>query len=305
MASNRRSRAKGPLDEKKPSRKVADLAAPPVESAAAPEPEPAVAPAVAAPSQGNAWAALLKTSPWSSGQAENKPDEPRDIPKLAALGPPETAPVGDLLAQWSPQIWRIPAQVHDDGDAAEIEYRPEPLADMGAEHAPSQEAASEIPSPAESEAVYDNSMTGTEGDTKMISVETEAEIALESDVLAAPVVVEPLPESEIDVPLSEASMADDHRTMIPDPVVVVAESTGIPDPVEEASVAATAVSSVKEVPVEDLFSGIFNVANAALRNAISLSTEVANDPKAVGSKIAARSQSLLASIKERCGIRRI
>ena len=304
MASSRRSRAKGPLDEKKPSRKVADLAVPPpVESA--PAPEPAVAPAVAAPSQGNAWAALLKTSPWSSGQAENKPDEPRDIPKLAALGPPETAPVGDLLAQWSPQIWRIPAQVHDDGDAAEIEHLPEPLAaHMGTEHAPSQEATSEIPPPDESEAVCDNSMTGTEGDTKRTSVETEAEIALESEVLVAPVVAEPLPEAEIDVPLSEASMADDHLTMIPDPVVVVDEPIGIPNPVDEASVAAPAVSSVKEVPVEDLFSGIFNVANTALRSAISLSTEVANDPKGVGGKIAARSQSLLASIKERCGIRR-
>jgi hypothetical protein len=301
MASNRRSRAKGALDEKKSSWKVADLAAPPVESA--PAPELAVAPAVAAPNQGNAWAALLKTSPWSSNQAENKPDEPQDIPKLAALGPPETAPVGDLLAQWSPQIWRLPAQVHDDGDAAEIEQRPEPFVNMDTEHAPSQGAVSEIP--AEPEAVHDNSMTGTEGDTQMISVETEAEIALESEVLVAPVVAEPLPESETDVPLSEASMADDHLTMIPDPDVVVDEPIGIPNPVEEASVAASAVSSVKEVPVEDLFSGIFNVANAALRNAISLSTEVANDPKAVGGKIAARSQSLLASFKERCGIRRI
>lgn len=301
MASNRRSRAKGPLDEKKPSWEVADLAALPVESA--PAPEPAVAPAVAAPTQGNAWAALLKTSPWSSNQAENKPDESRDISKLAALGPTETAPVGDLLAQRSPQIWRLPAQVHDDGDAAEIQHRPEPFVNMDTEYAPSQGAVSEIP--AESEAVHDNSMTGTEGDTQMISVETEAEIALESEVLVTPVVAEPLPESETDVPLSEASMADDHLTMIPDPDVVVDEPIGIPNPVEEASVAAPAVSSVKEVPVEDLFSGIFNVANSALRNAISLSTEVANDSKAVGGKIAARSQSLLVSIKERCGIRRI
>jgi resuscitation-promoting factor RpfA len=248
--------------------------------------------------------ALLKASPWSSDQAENKPDEPRDIPKLAALGPPETAPVGDLLAQWSPQIWRIPVGVHDDGDAVEAEHEPEPVAELGPELAPSLEAVPEIPIEAEPEPLPVDSMTDTDGDTKMTSVETEAEIALESEVLAAPVVVEPLPESEIDVPLSEASMADDHLTMIPDPVVVVDEPIGIPNPVDEASVAAPAVSSVKEVPVEDLFSGIFNVANAALRNAISLSTEVANDPKAVGGKIAARSQSLLASIKERCGIRR-
>ena len=307
MASNRRSRAKAPLDEKKPSRKVADLAAPPVESA--PALEPVVAPVVATSSQGNAWAALLKTSPWSSAQAENKPVEPRDISKLAALGPPETAPVGDLLAQWSPQIWRIPAQVHDDGDAVETEHEPEPVAELGPELAHSLEAVPEIPTEAELEPLPVDSMTDTDGDTKMTSVEIETAFSPDLEVAAAVAMAEPLPEaeafpvSETAIPLSAVFVAEDPVATIPDPVIAGDAPDEQTQPAEMAAIADTAVNPVKEVPVEDLFSGMFNVANAAFRGTIRLSTEAANNPKAVGGKIAARSQSFLVSLKERCGIR--
>ena len=78
------------------------------------EPSSSFAPSPKA-AQGDIWASLLESSPWSAnhgGRVEAAPQV------SAPTRPPESAPVGDLVSRWSQPIWRNPT--HDEG-AVELE----------------------------------------------------------------------------------------------------------------------------------------------------------------------------------------
>ncbi|CAA7624297.1 putative FraH protein [Candidatus Terasakiella magnetica] len=166
----------------------------------------------------------------------------------------------------------------------------------------------------EPEVAQDNAMTEREGDDEMIPVHSEVEIGPEPETITASAAVEAEPElgaadavvgpeafpmPDIDAPEVEVSMPAEEI----EAPQLLAEQAVISDAVEDDAGAAPHESLVKAVPVEDLLTGIFNVANSAVRDVINASSDLVKNRNSVASQMTAHGQKLIQSIKNRCGIR--
>lgn len=166
----------------------------------------------------------------------------------------------------------------------------------------------------EPEVAQDNAMTEREGDDEMIPVHSEVEIGPEPETITASAAVEAEPElgaadavvgpeafpmPDIDAPEVEVSMLAEEI----EAPQLLAEQAVISDAVEDDAGAAPHESLVKAVPVEDLLTGIFNVANSAVRDVINASSDLVKNRNSVASQMTAHGQKLIQSIKNRCGIR--
>ncbi|WP_068433446.1 FraH protein [Magnetospirillum sp. XM-1] len=297
MATNRRPRAKGTPGDKL-GKGGGDAALAPAADAEIPAssvPEPA-APISAPPAPvikpvgGDAWASLLSGSPWSSPGAASpteaalKPVMPSALAAAVANAPPEAAPFTELVSHWSPPFRRQPDREYEEINPAEAAI---PVTAAAPE--PEPEPVPEPEPEPEPEAAHDHAATETEGVTEMmtsdVELEIEIEIASDVEVVEAPAVIEPSPRPQ----------AFSHSTAYAYP----AEPAPAVETAAEAAPAGPAENPVKEVPVEDLFTGIFNVADSAVRGAIGASTDLLRDPKSLGGKLSVAGQSLVHSIKGR------
>ncbi len=117
MATNRRDHTKdasGDGERYDKKGRTSEIASVPEIVSVSVEPSSSFAPSPKA-AQGDIWASLLESSPWSAnhgGRVEAAPQV------SAPTRPPESAPVGDLVSRWSQPIWRNPT--HDEG-AVELE----------------------------------------------------------------------------------------------------------------------------------------------------------------------------------------
>ncbi|WP_236686273.1 FraH protein [Paramagnetospirillum magnetotacticum] len=307
MATNRRPRAKGTPGDKlgKGGGDAAPAPAADAEIPASSAPEPAApmpAPSapVIKPVGGDAWASLLSGSPWSSPGAASsteaalKPVMPSALAEAVANAPPEAAPFTELVSHWSPPFRRQPDREYEEINPAEAAIpvtatASEPEAVVVPEPDPEPEPEPEpepVPEPEpEPEAAHDHAATETEGVTEMMTSDVELEIASDMEVVEAPAVIEPSPQPQAFI----------HSTAYAYP----AELAPAVETAAEAAPAGLAENPVKEVPVEDLFTGIFNVADSAVRGAIGASTDLLRDPKSLGGKLSVAGQSLVHSIKGR------
>jgi hypothetical protein len=159
-------------------------------------------------------------------------------------------------------------------------------------------------------------MTERAGNDKMIPVHSEVEIGPEPETITAFAAVKAAPEPElgagdalvgpeashmpnIDAPEVEVSMPAEEMEA-PQPLT---EQAMISDAVEDDAGAAPHENLVKAVPVEDLLTGIINVANSAVRDVINASSDLVKNRNSVASQMTAHGQKLIQSIKNRCGIR--
>ncbi|WP_239988815.1 FraH protein [Paramagnetospirillum kuznetsovii] len=315
MAMNRRPRAKGISGDKRvkagadaPSVPAAD---PEISASSAPEPAvPAPAPLapVIKPVGGDAWASLLSGSPWSSPEAASptasvpKPVMPSALAEAVANAPTEAAPFTELVSHWSPPFRRQPDREYEEINPAEAAIpvtalTPEPEAIVVPEPEPepepvpipapeSEHEPESVPEP-EPEAAHGHAATLTEGDVEMMTSDVVPEIASDLEVVEAPAVIEPSPQPQAFSPSTAYAYAAE-----PAPVV---------ETVAEADLAVSAENPVKEVPVEDLFTGIFNVADSAVRGAIGASTDLLRNRKSVADRISVKGRTLVQSVTERFG----
>jgi hypothetical protein len=392
MASNRRNRTKGASDDKVGGDVGNDVTPPPV------EPEPPAP--VVKPNEGGILAALLKNSPWSSNTATSKKEEPAAQTEPVLVNPHNTDSVSDLVTRWSQPIWRIPSQVRDDGESAEVVVgkTAEHLEVLESESAqshpvidpdpvvPTSPVAVSTPLPAPSDVepadsppddkapdvsdegidVQAESMAEAEGipdGTEVAhgsTLDADAEPAPDHEVLDHEALDkdvtdggEPEPEVAPDDAMT-GHMVDFERSSAGVGVEVgsepensvtfsgfevfsepelgggdsAAETNAVPMPemnahlvdaaiptvpltqVEQAVIsgsvevdvgAVSRVGFVKDVPVEDLLTGIFNFANSAARRVIHASSDLVKNRGSVGAKITARSQKRIKSVNNTCG----
>jgi hypothetical protein len=216
---------------------------------------------------------------------------PSALAEAVSNSPPDVAPLTELVSNWSAPFRRQPDREYEEINPAEAVMTasdPEPDPENVAVQAPTILEPDPEPEP---EAAHDHAAAEPEGVTEMMTSDVKLEIASDLEVVAASALIEQSPESEAFSP----SVADTRPVDLARQVEQM-EAPAITVAAEEV---APADNPVKEVPVEDLLTGIFNVADSAVRGAIGASTDLLRNRKSLGGKLSVTGQSLVQSIKGR------
>ncbi|CUW39412.1 Magnetosome protein MamJ [Magnetospirillum sp. XM-1] len=110
MANNRRDRDKGDGSQGEGLSAGGGMPSEPEIVSVTVHPTPTLAVSLKPAQQGDIWASLLESSPWSANHGGRiEPVQPSPAPTR----PTESPSVGDLVSRWSQPIWRTPSRVEE------------------------------------------------------------------------------------------------------------------------------------------------------------------------------------------------
>ncbi|WP_269078860.1 magnetosome protein MamJ [Paramagnetospirillum magnetotacticum] len=233
MANNRRDRDKGDGSQGEGLSAGGGMPSEPEIVSVTVHPTPTLAVSLKPAQQGDIWASLLESSPWSANHGGRiEPVQPSPAPTR----PTESPSVGDLVSRWSQPIWRTPSRVE------EVET---PESNFVIELEASQPITSDI-----TVSVSDLVIEAQPIQTTEAEPEPELPVAEpEPEVVPVEVVAEAEPEPE---PEPELPVAEPAPEVVP--VEVVAEAEPEPElPVAEPEPEVAPVEVVAEAEPEPEF----------------------------------------------------
>lgn len=286
--------------------------------------------AAAKPVQGDIWASLLESSPWSANQGGLVETAQ---PPSAPIRSQDPVPVADLVNRWSQPIWRTAplagnAESSEEGVVAPsltqsdsvlavsdlvIDVQPETDAEVEVSIEPEPalvepvieieaEAAEVEPEPAPVEPAIEIEAIRVELEPvlidEVVELVTEFEYSQAESVASADLIANPAPAESSRL----AELLDEAAAIAAPAVAVAVEATRQPNKIT-ASVKKRA--PVQEVPVEDLLGGIFGVAGSAVRGVFTIGggfvDGVVKGGRLVGSNVVAGTRRLAQTIEVSCG----
>ena len=228
MANNRRDRDKGDGSQGEGLSAGGGMPSEPEIVSVTVHPTPTLAVSLKPAQQGDIWASLLESSPWSANHGGRiEPVQPSPAPTR----PTESPSVGDLVSRWSQPIWRTPSRVE------EVET---PESNFVIELEASQPITSDITVSVSDLVIEVQPIQTTEAEP-----EPELPVAEpEPGVVPVDVVAEAEPEPELPVaePEPEVVPVDVVAEAEPEPELPVAE----PELVHEAAVSEPVAESIED-----------------------------------------------------------
>ena len=252
MANNRRDRDKGDGSQGEGLSAGGGMPSEPEIVSVTVHPTPTLAVSLKPAQQGDIWASLLESSPWSANHGGRiEPVQPSPAPTR----PTESPSVGDLVSRWSQPIWRTPSRVEEveipeSNFVIELEAS-QPItsditvsvSDLVIEVQPIQtteaEPEPELPvAEPEPEVVPVDVVAEAEPEPELLVAEPEPEV-VPVDVVAE---AEPEPELPVAEPEPEVLPVEVVAEAEPEPELPVAE----PELVHEAAVSEPVAESIED-----------------------------------------------------------
>ena len=300
MANNRRDRDKGDGSQGEGLSAGGGMPSEPEIVSVTVHPTPTLAVSLKPAQQGDIWASLLESSPWSANHGGRI--EPVQL-SPAPTRPTESPSVGDLVSRWSQPIWRTPSRVE------EVEI---PESNFVIELEASQPITSDITVSVSDLVIEVQPIQTTEAEPEPELPVAEPELVHEAAV-SEPVaesiedaVAVPAPATNFGLAeLMQAAAAMAPVLASPPSVAPAAKPVREPAKKRKAPPVRKKVATVQDVPVEDLLGGIFGIAGSAVRGVFTIGSGfvdgVVKGGRLVGSNVAAGTRRLAQTIEGSCG----